>query len=67
MRICVGCALVTVNIVASLGQAVAQPYYYPPQPRAYYRSDRLAHTITIMVLRREVITRHTVPLIRKRQ
>ena len=36
MRICVGCALVTVNIVASLGQAVAQPYYYPPQPRAYY-------------------------------
>jgi hypothetical protein len=29
-------ALVTVNVVASLGQAVAQPYYYPPPPRAYY-------------------------------
>ena len=36
MRISVGCALVAVTIVASLGQAVAQPYYYPPPPRAYY-------------------------------
>ena len=65
MRICVGCALVTVNIVASLGQAVAQPYTI--RRRALITVSRLAHTITIMVLRRQVITRHTVPLIRKRQ
>jgi lipoprotein-anchoring transpeptidase ErfK/SrfK len=43
VRICVGCALVAVNVVASLGQAAAQPYYYPPPPRAYYSQPPSAY------------------------
>jgi lipoprotein-anchoring transpeptidase ErfK/SrfK len=36
VRICFGCALVAATIVGSLGQAVAQPYYYPRDYYVYY-------------------------------
>jgi hypothetical protein len=36
VRICFRCALVAVTVVGSLGEAVAQPYYYPPPQRDYY-------------------------------
>ena len=36
MRICFRCALVAVTVVGSLGEAVAQPYYYPPPQSDYY-------------------------------
>jgi len=36
VRICFGCALVAATILGSLGQAVAQPYYYPRDYYGYY-------------------------------
>ena len=36
VRVCVRCAVVAVAVVGSLGEAVAQPYYYPPPQRDYY-------------------------------
>jgi len=38
VRVCVPCAVVAVAVVGSLGEAVAQPYYYPPPQRDYYNA-----------------------------